>query len=321
MMSMASVIVYITGLMVSAGLSDVTDALKEGVKEAGKEILQEQQCSQPRQPSQPAPEERTINSVINVIDAGKKMIENRLGPVEEFYLGRAVSAQVLGAYPKRLTQDSPVTQYVSRVGSTLALASRAPYPYRPYTFVVLDASEINAFAAPGGIIFVTTGMLRFLDSEDALAGVLGHEIGHMELRHGVRTLEQEGIINFAGTTANAAAQEAGDNGADSEIVRQFTDEVVGEIFNGVRNGYSVKLEAEADERSLEICYHAGYDPKALVQVLRRFKETTSSYGGAQYSKDREDRALGVLQRLPGAAAVSPLSARTERYQSTLMMLN
>ncbi len=308
--------VCIVALVTLGGLSDLTDALKQGVKEIGKEVLQDDQV-----PGQPAPPEQgTVDNVINVLDAGKKMIDNRLGPVEEFYLGRKVSAQVLGAYPERLAQDSPVTQYVAKVGATLALASRAPYPYRPYTFVVLDVKEVNAFAAPGGIVFITTGMLKFLENEEQLAGVLGHEMGHEELRHGVRTLEQEGLINFAGTTANAATKEATEGGADSEIVSQFTDTVVGEIFNGVRNGYSVKLEAEADARALEICYRAGYDPKALLEVLRRFETGKNAYGGAQYPQDRQGLARTTLQRLQGADAIEALPARTERYQSYKLLL-
>lgn len=303
-------------VVVCGGLSDFTDALKEGVKEVGQEVLQNNSGGNP-----PAAGESTLNNVVNVLDAGKKMVDNHLGPVEEFYLGRKVSAQVLGAYPKRLPQDSPVTQYVTKVGTTLAMASRAPYPYRPYVFVVLDTSEVNAFAAPGGILFVTTGMLRFLENEDALAGVLGHEMGHEELRHGVRTLEQEGAIKFAGATANAAAQEAAGSGeVDTEIVSQFTSAVVDQVAKGVRNGYSVKLEAEADERAMEICYLAGYDPKALVDVLKRFESGANSYGGAQYPEDRQGSAAAVLSRLPGAGSLSPLPARTERYQTNKMLL-
>ena len=174
-------------VVVCGGLSDFTNALKQGVKEVTKEIAPDApQPAQPNQPNQPVTSDKTVNGVVNLLDAGKKMIDNRMGPVEEFYLGRKVAAQVLGAYPKRLAQDSPITQYVTKVGATLALASRAPYPYRPYTFIVLDEKEVNAFAAPGGIIFITTGMISFLPNEDALAGVLGHEIGHVELRHGVR---------------------------------------------------------------------------------------------------------------------------------------
>ncbi len=303
-------------VVVYGGLSDFTDALKQGVKEVGKEVLQDNSAGNP-----PATGETTINNVVNVLDAGKKMVDNRLGPVEEFYLGRKVSAQVLGAYPKRLPQDSPVTQYVTKVGTTLAMASRAPYPYRPYVFVVLDTAEVNAFAAPGGIIFVTTGMLRFLENEDALAGVLGHEMGHEELRHGVRTLEQEGAIKFAGATANAAAQEAAGSGeVDTEIVSQFTGAVVDQVAKGVRNGYSVKLEAEADERAMEICYLAGYDPKALVDVLKRFESGSNSYGGAQYPKDRQGSAAAVLSRMPGSEGMTPLPARTERYQTNKTLL-
>ena len=101
---------------------------------------------------------------------------------------------------------------------------------------------------------------------------------------------------------------------------QFTDEIVNELGADVRNGYSVDLEAEADERSMEICNRAGYDPKALVEVLHRFESNKGKYGGGQYPENRQGLAQAVLQRIGGAEGKAPLEARTERYKSVQILL-
>lgn len=287
-------------LVTCGGLSDFTDALKQGLNQI--------------------PGGGALSKAVDIAAASENLFENRLAPVEEFYLGRKVSAQVLGAYPNRLPQDSPVVQYVAKVGATLALASRAPYPYRSFVYIVLDTPEINAFAAPGGIIFVTTGMLRFLTSEDALAGVLGHEIGHVELRHGVHTLEQEGSNAFSKVVVKSAVDEAGSVTAVPGVFGSMSDKLVDQTFSSLRNGYSVKLEAEADARSVEICSNTGYAPTAFLEVLRQFETKQTTYGGGQYPQDRVARASEILGRLPGAEAITPLAVRTERYRAMVAQL-
>ena len=292
--------VFIALLVGCGGLGDFTDALKQGLSQV--------------------PGGGALSKVVDVAAASDNLFMNRLAPVEEFYLGRKVSAQVLGAYPNRLPQDSPVVQYVAKVGATLSLASRAPYPYRSFVYIVLDTPEINAFAAPGGILFVTTGMLRFLTSEDALAGVLGHEIGHVELRHGARTLEQEGSNAFTKVVVKTAVDEVDSVAEVPGVFGAINDKVVDQTFSGIRNGYSVKLEAEADARSVEICASTGYAPLAFIEVLHQFEAKQTNYGGGQYPQDRVARASDILGRIPGAETITPLAARTERYVAMVAQL-
>ena len=201
---------------------------------------------------------------------------------------------------------------MSKVGATVALGSRAPYAYRPYTFVVLKAPEMNAFAAPGGIIFVTVGMLKFLKNEDELAGVLGHEVAHVELRHGVRALQQEGKLEFLNTTKDVAVGQVG--GTEGQLFGQLGGPMVDSLLNGMRNGYSVEQESEADLRSLEICNTLGYDAKAFARVIARYKQVTSSYGGAKYPADREAAASTFLSSLKGAKDTALFEPRIVRYQ-------
>lgn len=257
------------------------------------------------------------DTVKKVFEVGKTLVQavdNQLGPVEEFYLGREVGSRLLAAYPGPLAADDPVAQYVSRVGATVALGSRAPYLYRPYTFVVLKSNECNAYAAPGGIIFVTTGMLQFVQNEDELAGVLGHEVAHIELRHGVRTLEQEGFIKFLDTAADTAISETT---ANAPLVDQITGPIADQMMDGVRNGYSVEQEGEADARGLELCLAAGYDPNSFAGLLARFESSGVSTGGPRYPKQRAAAAQQRLSVMPQAAGMQPAPQRTERYQTAV----
>jgi predicted Zn-dependent protease len=258
----------------------------------------------------------TADRVKKVVGVGTSLAEaadNQLGPVEEFYLGYEVGARLLASYPTRLPQDSPATQYVTRIGSTVAMGSHAPYLYRPYTFVVLDSTEFNAYAAPGGIIFVTTGVLKHVRNEDELAGVLGHEIAHIELRHGVKTLEQEGFMNFLSTAKDAAVSEAGGNAA---MMDQITGPVADKMMEGILNGYSVDQESEADLRSLEICLAAGYDPNAFANLLAKMESSGLKGGGARYPAERAGAAQAKLAEMK--APVAPDSpARTQRFQQAV----
>ncbi|MBI1893279.1 MAG: M48 family metalloprotease [Candidatus Rokubacteria bacterium] len=100
---------------------------------------------------------------------------------QEIELGRAVTAGIGARY--RVLRDRELTRYVALVGS--AVAAHSERPDLRYYFAVLDAPEVNAFAAPGGFVFVTRGALGLMRDEATLAGVLGHEVGHIALRHGV----------------------------------------------------------------------------------------------------------------------------------------
>ena len=101
---------------------------------------------------------------------------------QELALGQQAHRQILQEYTPYA--DTALQQYVDTVGQQLAAVSHRPE--LTYTFTVLDSTEINAFALPGGYVYITRGLLAYLNSEAELAAVLGHEIGHVTARHGVR---------------------------------------------------------------------------------------------------------------------------------------
>ena len=185
---------------------------------------------------------------------------------------------------------------------------------------MLDSEEVNAFAVPGGFVFVTTGMLKFLKDEDELAAILGHEMGHIELRHGMRAVGTEKILKLFSLLKELGTAKEQGNGQELLVaqVKQLVDEVFEKMFTSVRNGYGVETESQADWRSIQLSRTLGYDTMALYEVLERFKATKGSYGGASYPAERGKDVLKYRQQLgcPDGAAAGR-AARAARYKAAV----
>ena len=256
-----------------------------------------------------------------VSSAGKTasgLVYSEIGPVQEFQLGRAVAARILPLYPA-LPSDDPRSAYVNALGHAIAAASNDPMPYGGYIFVTLESDEVNAFAVPGGFVFVTTGMLKFLKDEDELAAILGHEMGHMELRHGMRAVGTEKVLKLFSMLKELGSgdQQSGQN-LLAEQVKALVDEVFEKMFTSVRNGYGIETESQADWRSLQLSATLGYDTKALYDVLERFKAAKGSYGGASYPAERGADILKYRSQLGyGNAPAAGRNVRATRYRAAI----
>ncbi len=191
----------------------------------------------------------------------------------EIKFGRELSARILGNY--RLLDDEKIHRYVNLVGRALAMyGGRAEIKYY---FAVLDSDEINAFAAPGGYIFITKGALKKMDSEAQLAAVLGHEIAHILKRHVVRELNIKGDDGSA--VSGIASLVGGATGSFRVALEQALDKASDILFN---TGYKIKDEIEADRVGILLASIAGYDPLALKQFLasaKAFEKQDTTYKG------------------------------------------
>ena len=178
-------------------------------------------------------------------ESGELAVGQRMAP--------AVSTQY-GTYA-----DASVQAYVSRVGQGVATVSdRANLGFH---FTVLDSAEVNAFALPGGYVFITRGLLAYLASEAELAAVLGHEIGHVTARHAVRQYTKAASYQVGAGVAGVVVPElAGD-------ALQLADLV----FAAIASGYSRQYETEADFLALRYSARAGYDPRATASLLRTLR--------------------------------------------------
>ena len=159
--------------------------------------------------------------------------------------------------------ESPeLRSYVTLVGRSMAELTEAEYPQLPWEFTVLDSDVINAFALPGGKVFASRGLLTRLDSEAELAGVLGHEIGHVTAQHVNERISQSMVV--AGITIGAVAA-AGQS--DDDWVRVGVPLIVGAAGAGYLLTYNRNQEQEADEQGVKYMTAAGYDPYGMLEVL------------------------------------------------------
>jgi len=165
--------------------------------------------------------------------------------------------------------------YVSEIGDRMAALTEADYPTLPWEFTLLDSEVINAFALPGGKVFVSRGLVAHLENEAELAGVLGHEIGHVTAEHVDERISRQMLVAGAAIAAGVAAQES-----DEEWVRRATPIVVGVGASGYLLKFSRDQELEADQLGMRYASRAGYNPAGLVGVLEVLRDESGARGGA-----------------------------------------
>ena len=182
---------------------------------------------------------------------------------------------------QRLLDDQPLQTYVNRVGSWVALQSERPH--LPWRFVVLDSAAVNAFAVPGGYVFVTTGMLRMLRTESELAGVLGHEISHVVRKHHLRWIYMNKELSAQMQRTEAAMQNLDPAMAQQlrEIGKLAQRQIESMNSGPMKANLSKGEELEADRDGIVLAWRAGYEAWGLVAMLQRFEAASRLSQAAQ----------------------------------------
>ncbi len=203
------------------------------------------------------------------LDIGKKVVQANKDFTEEqeIEIGEAATASFLGASP--LHPDANLQRYVNRVGKWLALHSGRPD--LPWTFSVMDTETINAFALPGGSILVSNGLLKRLQNESELAGVLSHEIAHVVRRHQIKAIQSAAradVLKSIGT--EVASERIRGGGVAGQMLKPYALNLVGDL---IKDGFFLRpldrsLETEADHLGVVIATRSGYDPYGLVAALQ-----------------------------------------------------
>jgi predicted Zn-dependent protease len=231
---------------------------------------------------------------------------------EEYYVGRAVAARVLSTY--RLYDNAQVTQYVNEVGQAVARKSSRPNVFRGYHFAVLDTTEVNAFACPGGLIFITRGLFQTCASEDELAAVLAHEVGHIAHKDGINSISQARWTEVLTTMGTEAARQYG--GVAGNLVTLFEGSIDDVFKTIVVNGYSRAAEEAADREAVAILGRAGYDPGALASLLAKMAGKDKGAGGIYKTHPPTSERLAKVKTQAGDAAPPKEAAgRTKRFKS------
>lgn len=241
---------------------DLKDALKDAVE---KEIGQKTE-------SAATPENQNTNaSTTTTTEANTTTSTEAAQPAfnwknpskeEEIALGREIAGNLLGAAP--LVKDEALQKYVNAVGRWVA--SQSERPDLPWRFGVIESEDLNAFAAPGGYIMLTKGLYRKLTNEAQLAGVLGHEIGHVVKKHQLKVLQKQQLLSIgAGFLSDKYAK-------DSKLVSKA-------IGNGAEisaRSLDKTAEYEADRLGLSYATRAGYEPFGLADVLQTLGQTNKN---------------------------------------------
>lgn len=198
----------------------------------------------------------------------------RMTQAQQIQLGAQAAAQVYKQMPV-LPDSDPVTQYVQQLGSKLVAQIPQEYSW-PYQFHVIAQKEINAFALPGGPIFINLGTITAADNEAELAGVMAHEMSHIYMQHSAK---QAGKDNWIAGIAGIAGAVLGSGG----LVGQLAAAGIQFGANGVIMKFSRNDEAQADAVGAIIMYKAGYNPEALATFFQKLAEQGGS--GVQFLSD------------------------------------
>ncbi len=236
-------------------------------------------------------------------------------PEQEYYIGRSVAAVILSKYPPYWNPRT--NDYLNRLGQTLAQVSDMPEIFRGYRFLTLNSDEINAFATPGGHIFITRGLLRCCLNEDAVAAILAHEIAHIQLKHGIQAIKKSRITDAVSIMATESVKVLSPVEA-SKLTETFGG-VVSDISNTINNGYSRSFEHEADVAARKILQRLGYDPNGLVEVLQVMEKTLKpgEDGFAKTHPAPRDRIDKLLGKNNNYSPVQKPEKRQARFLNTL----
>lgn len=257
-------------------------------------------------PAAPAQNNTPANALGGLLNLGNNNQNNKANPGDlvsmlsqsledidepkEIEMGRQLSAILLGAKP--LYPDMALQRYVNRLGRWLSLQS--PRPNLPWTFAVLDDPGYNAFAAPGGYIFVTKGLVDRVADESELAGILSHEITHVVAKHHLKALRKSAQT---GLLSQLAAQQL-----SNKLPGGLSSQLVGLGRNLYSKGLDRGDELEADRTGVALAARSGFDPYGLVAALQQLRTATpddplfalslSTHPPAQERLDQLELAMG-----------------------------
>lgn len=240
-----------------------------------------------------------------------------LSETEEIAQGRQYHQTIIEQYG--VYDDPDLQGYVDAIGQQLAANSHRSH--LEFHFTILDSPDINAFALPGGYVYITRGIMAYLDNEAELAGVIGHEIGHVTARHSVRQQSGQfasGLLNVLITAATG-----------SQSIGQLGDQ----LSTGIIRGYGRKHELEADRLGAEYLHKSAYNPEAMLDVIgvlkdqelyekalaEKQKRPPNIYHGVYSTHPKNDERLKTVIR--AAKNLSPVQYRDDNQNAYFELID
>jgi beta-barrel assembly-enhancing protease len=257
------------------------------------------------------------NNFTNAISASADAISaanEDINSEQEYYIGRAVAAKLLSTYTV-YTKKPALTTYLNNICAAITINSPQPYIFNGYHVAVLDSKEINAFATPGGHIFVTLGLINTAKTEDQLAGIIAHEVAHIQLKHGIKAIKNSRKTQAWLVTGTATAGVAG--GTDVKQLIDAMDETFNELVHTlVSNGYSQDLEFEADTTALSLMAGAGYSPSGLIDMLMSLGAVqTSASGFGKTHPSPAQRIVSAQKSVDKYKVANTSASRQKRFNA------
>lgn len=242
-------------------------------------------------------------------DAKQKLDDLNVTEDEERKIGEDVSAKIRQRFG--VVQDPAVHKYVTSVG--LLLARESERPKLAWSFVVLDTDGVNAFASPGGIVHITRGALGLIRNEAELAGVLGHEIGHVAHKHAVGAIRKNKAVQL-GTSETLS-----DRGP-------FLDQLANKMYEVIlENSFDRGDELDADKQAAQLTQKAGYASGAVADFLTRLDERNKDqparnglFASHPETKERIEKVRQLAAASKAAATVEPRYKANVTYEPTLL---
>jgi predicted Zn-dependent protease len=231
----------------------------------------------------------------------------------EFAIGESLALEGFRRYGLPVENKS-LQRYVNLVGNSVARNSSRPQI--PYYFVIVDSELHNAFACPGGIIFVSSALMALMDDEAELAAVLAHEVAHVSHKHALQSLKRAKLMQGIGQVSAASMK-----GEEGEKIQAMIGGLQTILFD---KGLDKNMEYEADASSLEFAYRTGYDPRGMERVLRKLKQKQkgAKEKGSWFSthpplESRISKVKAKVQNYAEAGSLATVAARFKEYKSLL----
>jgi beta-barrel assembly-enhancing protease len=228
---------------------------------------------------------------------------------EEYYLGKAVSANLVTKYG--LVKNGRLTDYISAIGNTLALASEQPSTFHGYTFGVLNTDKVLSFACPDGFIFISSGLIKKLQNEDELASVMACEIAHIVYNDPVFSVSQDTARNYANLLKSSLNS---DSNFDEEIKKTF-ENITNEILTNVEKGYDEKTDLRADILAFAVLENSNYSTAAFLSAITTLSKSEEYAKNHPDLKKRTANVDDMISKSSVKIVINP--NRTKRFKESV----
>lgn len=231
----------------------------------------------------------------------------------EYTIGESLALEGVRRYGLPV-KNNKLQRYVNLVGN--AVAKNSVRPSIPYHFIVVKSKVYNAFSCPGGIIFISSVLVKSMKNEAQLAGVLAHEVSHVGHKHALSSIRRAKFFEGVGTISEATMK--GDKGKD------FQNMIGGLQTTLFDKGLDQNMEYEADISGMKAAYRTGYDPQGFVKVLEMLqsREKSSSKKGSWFSthpplSSRISKCRAKMSSYPDASSMARVNGRFARFRKLL----